>query len=55
MGGVKFQPFLKHSNHWKRVIKMIFTGSGCFQFVKAIVTSKAKEKKAYALLNVVHY
>ena len=32
MGGVKCQPFLKHSNHWKRALKMIFKGSGCFQF-----------------------
>ena len=43
MGGVKCQPFLKHSNHWKRALKMIFKESGCFQFFEVIVTSKAKE------------
>ena len=43
MGGVKFQPFLKHSNHWKRALKMIFKGSGCFQFPEVVVTSTAKE------------
>ena len=43
MGGVKCQPFLKHSNHWKRALKMIFKESGCFQFPKAAVTSMAKE------------
>ena len=36
-------PFLKHSNHWKRALKMIFKGSGCFQFPEAVVTSTAKE------------
>ena len=34
---------LKHSNHWKRALIMIFQGSGCFQFLEAIVASKAKE------------
>ena len=53
MGGVKYQPFLKHSNHWKRALKMIFKGSGCFQFPEVVVTSTAK--KAYAVPNVVHY
>ena len=45
MGGVKCQPFLKHSNHWKRkrALKMIFKGNGCFQFPEAVVTSTAKE------------
>ena len=43
VGGVKCQPFLKHSNHWKRALKMIFKGSGCFQFPEAVVTSTAKE------------
>ena len=43
MGGVKCQPFLKHSNHWKWALKMIFKGSGCFQFHAVVVTSKAKE------------
>ena len=42
VGGVKCQPFLKHSNHWKWVLKMIFKGSGCFQFPEAVVTSTAK-------------
>ena len=43
MGVVKCQPFLKHSNHWKRALKMIFKGSGCFQFPEAVVTSTANE------------
>ena len=43
VGGVKCQPFLKHSNHWKCAIKMIFKGSECFQFPEAGVTSTAKE------------
>ena len=34
---------LKHSNHWKQALKMIFKGSGCFQFPEAVVTSTAKE------------
>ena len=34
---------LKHSNHWKRALKMIFKGSGYFQFLEAVVTSTAKE------------
>ena len=34
---------LKHSNHWKRTLKMIFKGSGCFQFPEAVVISTAKE------------
>ena len=33
----------KHSNHWKRALKMIFKGSGCFQFPEVVVTSTAKE------------
>ena len=43
MGGVKCKPFLKHSNNWKRVLKMIFKGSGCYQFPEAVVTSTAKK------------
>ena len=43
MEGIKCQPFLKHSNHWKRELKMIFKRSGCFQFPEAVVTSTAKE------------
>ena len=43
MGGVKCQPLLKHSNHWKRELKMIFNGSRCFQFPAIVVTSTAKE------------
>ena len=43
MGGVKYQPFLKHGNHWKRALKIIFKGSGCFQFPEAVVTFTAKE------------
>ena len=34
---------LKHSNHWKRALKMILEGSGCFQFPEVVVTSTAKE------------
>ena len=45
VGGVKCQPFLKcsSSNHWKRALKMIFKGTGCFQFPEAVVTSTANE------------
>ena len=43
MGGVKCQLFLKHSNHWKRALKMIFKGSGCVQFPEVVVTSTGKE------------
>ena len=43
VGGVKCQLFLKYSNHWKRTLKMIFKGSGYFQFPEAVVTSTAKE------------
>ena len=50
VGGIKCQPFLKHSNHWKRALKMIFKGSGCFQFPEAVVPSTAKERP-----KVVHY
>ena len=53
VGGVKCQPFLKHGNHWKRTLKMIFKGNRCFQFPEAVITSTVKE--AYALPNVVHY
>ena len=53
VGGVKYQPFLKHGNHWKRALKMIFKESGCFQFPEAVVTSR--RKKAYALPNAVLY
>ena len=43
MGGVKCQPFLKHSNHCKEALKMIFKRSGCFQLPEVVVTSTAKE------------
>ena len=31
------------SNHWKQALKVIFKGSGCFQFPEAVVTSTVKE------------
>ena len=43
VGGVRCQPFLKHSNHWKRSLKIILKGSGCFQFPEAVITFTAKE------------
>ena len=43
VGGVKCQPFLKHSNHWKRALKNIFKESGCFQFPEVVVIYTAKE------------
>ena len=43
MGGVKCQPFLNSINHRKRALKVIFKGSGCFQFPESAVTSPAKE------------
>ena len=33
----------KLSNHWKRALKMIFKGSGFFQFPEVVVISTAKE------------
>ena len=54
VGGVKCQPLLQHSNHKKRVLKMIFRGGGCFQFPGAAVIS-LQRKKAYALPKLVHY
>ena len=42
-----------YSNHWERALKIIFKGSGCFQFPEAVVTSKVKE--AYAIVIAVHY
>ena len=32
-----------NSNHWKWTQKIIFKGSGCFQFPEAVVTSTVKE------------
>ena len=44
VGGVKYKPFLKHSNHWKRALKINdFKESGCFQYPEAVVTSWAKQ------------
>ena len=43
----------KNSNHWKQALKMIFKGSGCFQFPEVVITSSAKE--SLAVPNVVHY
>ena len=47
MGGVKCQPFLKHSIHWNRALKMIFKESRCFQFPEAVVISTAKESLCF--------
>ena len=30
-------------NHWKQTLKIIFKGSGCFQFPEAVVTSTVKQ------------
>ena len=43
VGGVKCQPFLKHSNYWKWALKMIFKGSECNQFPDAVFTFTVKE------------
>ena len=43
MGGVKYQPLLKHSSHWRRALKIIIKESRCFQFPESVVTSMAKE------------
>ena len=43
VGGVKCQPFLNNSNHWKWALKMLFKGSGCYQLPEAVATSTAKE------------
>ena len=53
VGGVKCQPFLKQSNHWKGALKMIFKGSGCFQFAEAVVTFTVK--KAVPQPYILHY
>ena len=47
VGGVKSQPFLKHSNLRKWPLKNIFKGSGCFQFPEVVVPSTAKESLCY--------
>ena len=52
MGGVKCQPFLNHSNRWKRAQKIVFKGSGCFQFPEAVITSTAKESTERSSLQV---
>ena len=43
MGGVKYRPYQKNRNHWKQAQKLIFKGSGCFQFPETVVTSRAKK------------
>ena len=43
VGGVKCQPFLKHSNNWKRALKMIFKEAGAFSYLNLFFTSTAKE------------
>ena len=40
--------FLK-SNHWKPALKIIFKGSGCFQFPEAVVTTIVKESLRSAI------
>ena len=37
MGGVKCQPLVKCSNHWKWALKMILKGSGYSQFPEAVI------------------
>ena len=51
--GVKCQPFLKHSNHWERALKMIFKEACASSFLK--LSLLLQRKKAYTLPNVVHY
>ena len=51
VGGVKCQPFLKHSNHWKRSTKNDFQGKR----VLPVSLKLSLLKKAYALLKVVQY
>ena len=41
------------SNHWKRAPKMIFKGSGCFEFPKAVVTSTATDCGSLQVLAVI--
>ena len=40
---LSIKPFLKHSNHWKRVLKMNFKRRRCSQFSEAVITSTVKE------------
>ena len=44
---------LKHSNHWKWALKMIFKEAGASSFLKPSLL--LQRKKAYALPNVAHY
>ena len=55
VGGVKCQPFLKHSNHCRPALKMIFKGSGCFQFPVAVITSTAKESLRFVPLQILTF
>ena len=52
VGGVKCQPFLRHSKHWKQALKMIFRESGYSSFLK--LSLLLQRKKAYTLSNVVY-
>ena len=51
MGGVKCQPFQKHSNHWKRTLQQILKGSVCFSYCLgfSFLVLLLPRKKAYAL------
>ena len=52
VGGVKCQSFLKQQPP-EMALKMIFKGSGCFQFPEAVVL--LQRKKANALPHMVYY
>ena len=40
VGGVKFQPFLKHSKHWKQALKCFKREAGTFLcFVSSFLTT----------------
>ena len=53
MGGVKCQPFLKRSNHWKQALKATSREAGASSFLK--MSLLLQRKKAYALSNTVQY
>ena len=49
VGGVKCQPFLKESNHWKVALKIFFMGTSASSFLKLSLLKR--RKKAYDIRN----
>ena len=56
VGGVKCQPFLKRSNHWKWALKTIFKGSGyCVgsSILRLVLSTRVKKSMLYP--NTIYY